>query len=125
MLQKRELFEDKGAVRKVPLLKQWITLKSDECAKVKNAGFDISEEIAGCILLCGLREEYNPLVMSMEAKATITMDSVKNLLLQTIDANRSENAMAVGKFDKNSKKKRNQSSATNVVGHILKINAQV
>lgn len=112
------MFEDKGAVRKVSLLKQWISLKSEECtsihdyvnknvtirAKVKNAGFDISEEIAGCILLCGLSEEYNPLVMSMEAKADITLDSVKNLLLQSIDINRqSENAMAVKKFGKNAK----------------------
>lgn len=117
-----EVFEDKGAVRKVSLLKQWITLKSDECAsmhdyvnknvsmraKIKNAGFDISEEIAGCILLCGLSEEYNPLVLSMEAKEKITLDSVKNLLLQTIDTNRSENAMAVKNFGKNAKKKKDK-----------------
>lgn len=114
-----KVFEDKGAVRKVSLLKQWISLKSDDCAsvheyvnknvsirsKVKNAGFDISEEIAGCILLCGLSEEYTPLVMSMEAKQEITMDSVKNLLLQTIDSNRpNESAMSVKKFYKKSKK---------------------
>lgn len=115
-----KLFEDKGAVRKVSLLKQWISLKSDDCAtihdyvnknvsiraKIKNAGFNIDEEIAGCILLCGLSEQYNPLVMTMEAKDTITLDSVKNMLLQSIDANSvSETAMGVGKFKKNPKYK--------------------
>lgn len=113
------VFEDKGAIRKVSLLKQWISLKSDDCssvhdyvnknvavrAKVKNAGFNISDEIAGCILLCGLSEKYDPLIMSMEAKDTITLDSVKNMLLQTVDINSSsENAMSVKKIAKKSKK---------------------
>lgn len=116
-----EVFEDKGAIRKVFLLKQWISLKCDDCtsmheyvnknvsirSKVKNAGFDISDEIAGCILLCGLGEDYNPLIMSMEAKETITLDSVKNMLLQSIEVNNnsSENAMSVKKFNKRDKKK--------------------
>lgn len=107
-----DVFEDKGAIRKVSLLKQWISLKSNQCtsmheyvnkniairAKVRNAGFNISDEIAGCILLCGLSEEYNPLVMSMEAKEEITLDKVKNLLLQSIEMNDSnESAMSVKK----------------------------
>lgn len=29
-----KVFEDKGAVRKVSLLKQWISLKSDDCGSV-------------------------------------------------------------------------------------------
>lgn len=118
-----KVFEDKGAIRKVSLLKQWISLKSGDCgsmheyvnknvsirAKVKNAGFDISDEIAGCILLCGLSEEYNPLVLSMEAKETITLDYVKNMLLQSIDVNQSsENAMSVKKFSKKPKKNNNE-----------------
>lgn len=117
------VFEDKGAIRKVSLLKQWISLKSNQCtsmheyvnkniairAKVKNAGFDISDEIAGCILLCGLSEEYNPLVMSMEAKEEITLDKVKNLLLQSIEMNDSnESAMSVKKFNKNIKSSKNK-----------------
>lgn len=115
------VFEDKGAIRKVSLLKQWISLKSSDCAsmheyvnknvtvkaKIENAGFNISDEIAGCILLSGLSEEYNPLIMSMEAKEQITLDSVKNMLLQSIDMNNSsENAMSVKKFDKKKKGKK-------------------
>lgn len=77
-------------------------MKSNECssihdyvhknvaikAKVKNSGFDISDEIAGCIMLCGPSEEYSSLAMSMEIRDQITLDSVKNLLLQSIEANR-------------------------------------
>lgn len=71
------MFEDKGAVRKVSFLKQWTSMKLNECssihdyvsknvavnAKVKNSGFDISAEIASCIMLCGLSKEYSSLVM--------------------------------------------------------------
>lgn len=105
------VFEDKGAVRKVALLKQWISLKACECSsmqeyvnksvslrqKIKTAGFDISEEIAGSILLCGLGNEYNSLIMGLEGKGNITMDSVKNVLLQNIDFEESESAMSVKK----------------------------
>lgn len=64
-------------------------------AKVRTAGFDIDEDIAGSILLCGLSEEYKPLIMSMEAKDKLTLDYVKNLLLQSIGCEgASENALS-------------------------------
>lgn len=58
-------FEDKGTVRKVGLLKQWISLKLEECssmqeyfskclalrAKVKAVGYNIHEHSAGSIWL--------------------------------------------------------------------------
>lgn len=113
-------FEDKGAVRKVALLKQWTTLSSSGCAslheyvnksvalrtKVKTAGFDISEEIAGCILLGGLSDEYKPLIMSIEAgKDTLSLDFVKNILLQSVDYEIGESALiAKNKYKKKSKK---------------------
>lgn len=104
------VFQDKGASRKVNLLKQWISLKAENCgslqeyvhksvalrAKVKTVGFDISDEIAGSIVLCGLGTEYNSLVMSLEGKGGITFDGVKNDLLQTVDfVDVSENALVV------------------------------
>lgn len=90
-------FEDSGVVRKVSLLKQWISLKYSECesmqdyvnqclilrSKVKSAGFKIEEDVAGSIILCGLPEEFKPLVMSIETKSSdLTVDFVKNTLLQ-------------------------------------------
>lgn len=104
-------FEDSGAVRKVTLLKQWITLKlSDfgsmqeyvnQClvlrSRVKGAGFDIAENVAGSIMLCGLPDEFKSLVMGVESKSDeITVDYVKNILLQEVDYNNhDESAMAV------------------------------
>lgn len=118
-----KIFEDKGAARKATLLKQWISLKSNDCssiyeyvnksvslrAKVKTAGFEIAEEIAGSILLCGLSEK--PLIMSMEVKEDLTLDHVKNTLLQSVDSDGGESATALSaqkqnkkKFNKNKKK---------------------
>lgn len=117
-------FEDSGAVRKVTLLKQWITLKlSDfesmqeyvnQClvlrSRVKSAGFDIAENVAGSIMLCGLPDSFKSLVMGIESKSDeITVDYVKNVLLQEVDFNNEgETAMAVknkkfGKKNKNVK----------------------
>lgn len=117
-------FEDSGAVRKVTLLKQWITLRlSDfgsmqeyvnQClvlrSRVKSAGFEIAENVAGSIMLCGLPDEFKSLVMGIESKSEeITVDYVKNILLQEVDFNRDgETAMAVknkkfGKKNKNVK----------------------
>lgn len=120
-----KIFEDKGAARKVTLLKQWISLKSNDCssiyeyvnksvslrAKVKTAGFEIAEEIAGSILLCGLSDDYKPLIMSMEVKEDLTLDYVKNTLLQSVDFDGGDSATALSaqkqnkkKFNKNKKK---------------------
>ena len=79
--------------------------------KVKTAGFDISDEVAGSIMLCGLSDEYKPLIMSIEAKdKKITLDYVKNLLLQSVDFEDS-NECALSVQNKN--KKKNNSDAKN------------
>lgn len=117
------LFENKGAVRKVTLLKSWISLKAIECngihdyvnksvtlqRKIKTAGFEIDEEVAACIMLAGLGDEYKSLVMSMEVKDELTSDYVKNILLQSIDfdENKTESAMSVKK-SKNQNKNKNK-----------------
>lgn len=114
-----EIFEDKGTMCKVSLFKQWISLQLSECssmheyvnksvslrAKVRTAGFEIGEDIAGSILLCGLSDEYKPLIMSMEAKDKLTLDYVKNLLLQSIGCEEaSENALSAQNRKKFNKK---------------------
>lgn len=98
-------FEDNGVVRKVSLLKQWISLKLSDCAsiqdyvnryltlrsKVNSAGFKIDEDVAGSIMLCGLPDDFRPMIMSVETSGKeITVDYVKNILLQEIDFNKEE-----------------------------------
>lgn len=119
------IYEDKGAARRVTLLKQWISLKSTDYgsiheyvnksiglrSQVKTAGFEISEQIAGSILLCGLSDEYRPLILSLEAKdsESLTLDYVKNILLQSVDFNEqcsSESALSVKKGKKKDKIKK-------------------
>lgn len=116
-------FEDKGVVRKVSLLKQWISLRLADCesmqdyvnkcltlrSKVKSAGFKIDEEIAGSIMLCGLSDAFKPMVMSIETKADeISVDFVKNILLQEIDFENSANETALAVNQKRSNKNENK-----------------
>lgn len=89
------VFEDKGAARKVSILKQWVTLKLTDFDsmqayvtkslemkhKVTNAGLTIDEELAGSIMLCGLTEEFKPMVRSIETTTSkLTSDYVKKLV---------------------------------------------
>lgn len=118
-------FENTGVVRKVSFLKQWISLKLNECesmqnyvsqclslrSKVKSAGFKIDEEIAASIMLCGLTDEFKPMVMSIESKSEdLTVDFVKNILLQEVmfENNDSATALAIKnkKFGHKNKNKR-------------------
>ena len=115
-------FEDKGVVRKVSLLKQWISLKLVDCdsmhdyvsrcltlrSKVKSAGFDINEEITGSMMLCGLSDEFKPMVMSIESKGKeITVDYVKNILLQeTVFERQTDEKVLVVKHKRSNKIKK-------------------
>lgn len=93
-------FESAGVIRQVGILKQWITLQLAECesiqnyvskwlellAKVKLADYDISDKLAGAVMLCGLSEEFKPMIMGIEANnEKITVDFVKNILLQSVE----------------------------------------
>lgn len=111
-----KIYEDAGAARKVMLLKQWMSLRSNECssiaeyvnksvalrAEVKSAGFEIDDNVAGSIVLCGLSDEYKPLIMSMEVKDSLTLDYVKTTLLQSVDFDGNEaTALSAQKNKKN------------------------
>lgn len=78
-------------------------------SKVKTASFEIDEEIAGFIMLCGLNDDLKPLIMSLEAKEKgLNVDFVKNVLLQEIEyENSNENALSV-KQKKNLKSKKQE-----------------
>lgn len=82
-------------------------------AKVTTAGFNIDDKTAGSLLLAGLSAEYRPMILGIDNSGTaITVDYVKNLLLQNVMFETSdEQALAVkkkGKFGnkKNSSKKK-------------------
>lgn len=120
-------FEDKVIVRKVTLLKQWISLKLVDCesmqsyvtqclslySKIKSAGFKIDEQIAGAIMLCELSEEFKPMVMSIETKGDeLTVDYVKNILLQEIDFDKNEHPVALAVKGKSSQKYSKKSKKT-------------
>lgn len=90
-------FEDSGLCRKVELLKQLVQLTLDGCdsvedyinkitmtsLKVKRTGLNLDDEIVASLMLAGLPNEYQSLVMAIEnSTANLTSDSVKTLLLQ-------------------------------------------
>lgn len=109
-------FDDTGTGRKVALLQQLVSLKMKECSsmedyvnkmtalwsKVKAAGFSIDDKTAGSLMLVGLPSEYKPMILAIENSVSeITVDYVKNLLLQGLvfdsDTNEmSETALAAG-----------------------------
>lgn len=112
-----DAFSDTGACRKVLILQQWASTKLDECAsmeeyvnrmtslwaKVRAVGFKIDEEVAASLMLAGLPSQYQPMIFGLESsKETLSMDYVKNLLLQgamTTDAKEQASAL----FTKNKK----------------------
>lgn len=90
-------FSDSGTSRKVFILQQFASTKYNDCAsmenyvntmtslwaKVKAVGFKIDEEVAASLLLAGLPAAYQPMILGLEnQKTSLTMDYVKNLLLQ-------------------------------------------
>lgn len=131
-------FEDKGVTRKVALLKQWVSLQLNECesmqnyversfslySKVKTAAFDINDTVAGSMMLCGLTDQFRPMVMSMEsAEKDLTVDFVKNVLLQEVDYERcDEKALAVRyKKGKEKTKRKKTLNVMNAKGHIFEV----
>lgn len=131
-------FEDSGTNRKVALLQQLVSTKLEQqnsmesyvnkmlllSIKVKNVGFNIDDEILGSLLLCGLTSDYRPMIMGLENSGKkLTIDYVKNILLQEIEERNSESALIskqkVYHKDK-SKKKAVKCYNCKEIGHIAK-----
>lgn len=115
-------YEDSGLTRKVELLKKLVQLKLEQfqsvqdyvndmvmtAIKLRNAGLDVGDELVASLLLAGLPNEYQSLVMAVEnSRAKLTVDSVKSLLLQDVkfDCNKESTDNAL--YSKNFQQKRN------------------
>lgn len=98
-------FDDKGLTRRVGLLRDLITTTLDGCQniedyvnrimstahKLRNIGFIVNDEWLGTLLLAGLPDVYQPMIMGLESSGlAITADLVKTKLLQ--DIRKSDNA---------------------------------
>lgn len=113
----RRLFEDKGLSRKIGLLRKLISIRLDECEgmqqyvdqivntsnKLSGIGFAIDDEWIGAILLAGLTDSYQPLIMGIESSGTkISGDSIISKLLDNrIEAKSKDSAF----LEKKNKKK--------------------
>lgn len=92
-------FEDSGVCRKVSLLQQLVSIKMIDCtsmedyvtkvtilwSKVQAVGFALGEDVIGSLMLGGLPSEFRPMILGIENSGKeITLDFVKNLLLQEV-----------------------------------------
>lgn len=129
-------FQDSGLCRKVHLLKQLVQLKLEECVsiedyvnkmmttslKVKKSGLKLDDEVTASLLLAGLPENFDPLVMAVENSGkTLTIDGVRTLLLQET---RLETSTSGDRAFFNKAKKKQQNSfkchACGTIGHFAK-----
>lgn len=115
----KRAFEDSGLTRKIGLLRQLTSVMLSDCDSVEtyvdklistaqlllNAGFEVGDEWLAALLLKGLPDSYEPMIMGLEASgAQITTDLVKSKILQDVKKESTSNAL----YSQNSKpKKRN------------------
>lgn len=106
----QSIFEDKGVVRKITLMRKIVNTKLESCEsmdtyvseimstsqKLTDLGFTISDEWLAVFLLCGLTEEYQPMIMALEGLGkTLSSDSIKTKLLQETTTVTDEKALFV------------------------------
>lgn len=117
----QNMFEDRGLLRKIGLLRSLISVRLENCdnmqkyiteitstaSKLSSVEFEIQDDWLSAILLAGLSDEYKPLIMSFEAAKTINSDEIKMKLLDTEISSNSPNSAFYGKknFSKNVYKK--------------------
>lgn len=92
----RKLYEDSGFARKIGLLRKLISLRLDNCESMENyinqvidtsqklerCGFSLSQELIGSLMLAGLTDRFEPMVIAIEhAGIDVTADSIKSRLL--------------------------------------------
>lgn len=92
----KQLFDDTGFSRRISLLRTLINIRLDNCEtmtsyvsqivetaqRLKNTGFEISDEWVGSLLLAGLPDKFSPMVMALEHSGlSASSDVIKTKLL--------------------------------------------
>ncbi|KAJ8959589.1 hypothetical protein NQ318_021767 [Aromia moschata] len=100
-----EAFSDNGLTRRVGLLRILITTRLESCRsveeyvntivttafKLSSIGLNVSDEWVGTILLAGLPEHFQPMLMGIESSGVaVTADAIKNKLLQDVSVEQTE-----------------------------------
>lgn len=115
-------FDDSGLTRRVSLLRKLITTKMEDCDsmeefvniimstsnKLSSIGMKVSDEWIGTLMLAGLPDYYQPMLMGIESSGVqITGDYVKTKLLQDMKSATSKSSALVSKpqVTKNQNKK--------------------
>lgn len=114
-------FDDSGLTRRVGLLRDLCNTSLTGCQnveeyvskimstahKLRNIGFAVDDEWLGTLLLSGLPESYQPMIIAIESSGMkITSDSVKSKLLQDVrQPDNTSTAFVADKKTHNYKKK--------------------
>lgn len=92
----KKLYEDSGFARKISLVRKLISLRLENCEsmesyvnqiidtaqKLERSAFKLTEEFIGSLMLAGLTDKYEPMVIAIEHSGIdITADSIKSKLL--------------------------------------------
>lgn len=114
----KRLYEDKGLISKIGLLRQLISIRLDDCAgmqeyvdlitntsnKLKGIGFNIDNEWMGAILLAGLTDNYQSLILGIEATDTkIDGDTIISKLIDNLIDDKTGNSAFWSNKQKNKK----------------------
>lgn len=117
----KELFEDKGLLRRITLLRKLVTTQLDACEsmrayvgdifktsnKLQGIGFEVPDEWLASILLAGLPNDFQPMIMGLEScGAILTADMVRSKLL---DAAFNENSSKSAFINKGGHQRKNKS----------------
>lgn len=135
----KQAFEDSGLMRRVGLLRNLITTKLETCVsiedyvnritttahKLRGTEMQINDEWIGTLLLAGLSERYEPMIMAIESSgAKVSSDQIKTKLLQEVKMDCNETAYFIKKnsgkqnYKKFQKKKDFKCYTCQETGHI-------
>ncbi|CAH2088790.1 unnamed protein product [Euphydryas editha] len=108
----KNMFDDCGYSRKISLLRNLISICLEDCdsmtsyvsqlietaQKLQGTGFEINDQWIGSLMLAGLPEKFEPMIMAIEhSDININADAIKTKLLDMSFEVKSEGAFIAGK----------------------------
>lgn len=106
------MFEDSGYSRRISLLRNLISIRLEDCdsmtsyvsqlmetaQKLQGTGFEINDQWIGSLILAGLPENFEPMIMAIEHSGlNISADAIKTKLLDMSIEVKSEGAFIAKK----------------------------